>query len=509
MAPQSRNLLNLLKHCGTEGRFQRLKMIKTAFKQGSGYANTEQVGPFRSIEKDGRKGLVATSIRSRLKLSGLGLNSEKGCCVFWALPLETLSTRAGRPKHDMHLPDPESYPLLSDAIERDRLSDGRFKFAWHAGWHPQMYLRLERGLSIEPVDESWTQAVASTNHITLKQNCWYCFAVVWNRATNRYAIYANGVKIAANNAFPDPSGVTPAPLFDIEALYSGHPCFAMGDFLFYNHDLHELELRALAENGGIADTDETRRLKTTYEGESLPPFLYSPGNDWDCRWNLSLDEPEHLTRFYIQGNQGAPSITDEGLLIETPHIDQPMRYYKHDDINQVYLWTQERFEGDLYLKFEFKPLLHGGLSLLCLQSSGMQREDFMEDYPLRTTGSMAMVHLEDVRNYHWEFFREMNDTRNDRASHALLKNPWLHGLAFACQPNLIELDQWHTLEFLQEGERLRGAIDNLQIFDVRDSPNTNNGPILNCGRIALRCMIRSKILYRNLEVWNRSQFEEA
>ena len=60
------------------------------------------------------------------------------------------------------------------------------------------------------------------------------------------------------------------------------------------------------------------------------------------------------------------------------------------------------------------------------QASGMQREDFMKEYPLRTNGSMSTVHSEDVRNYHWEFFREMNDTRNDVCSHGCSeKVPWL------------------------------------------------------------------------------------
>ncbi len=483
-----------------------LSPVATFLTEADDFHNGGRFGPFRTIDCSGARGLLAESIRSRIELGGLGLSSEKGSVVFWALPLETLASRGERPKHDLHLLNPATYPLLADRDSQQSLGDGIFKFAWDGGWHPQMYFRMETGLMIEPIDGRWSQAVATTNHITLYERSWYCFALVWNRSENRYAVYANGVRIAINNAFPDPSGTITASDGSIDTLFSGHPCFAFRDFRFFDQDLDEAAISSLTESGGLADPEETKRLKRLCEGEGLEPFSFTPEADWSCRWQLSLREPEHLDRFYVQGNQQAPRIVEEGLLIETPYIDQPMRYYKHDDVNQVYLWTHERFQGDLYLKFQFKPLVHGGLSLLCLQASGMQREDFMADYPLRTSGSMATVHLEDVRNYHWEFFREMNDTRNDRASHGLIKNPWLHPLAFACLPGLIALKEWHSLEFLQEGSCLRGAIDGMELFNVTDSPTNNNGPILDCGRIALRCMIRSKILYRNLEIWNREKF---
>ena len=57
----------------------------------------------------------------------------------------------------------------------------------------------------------------------------------------------------------------------------------------------------------------------------------------------------------------------------------------------MYLWTKQSFEGDLYVEFDFKSIRPGGLALLMFQASGMQREDFMKEYPLRTNGSMSTV----------------------------------------------------------------------------------------------------------------------
>lgn len=140
-----------------------------------------------------------------------------------------------------------------------------------------------------------------------------------------------------------------------------------------------------------------------------------------------------------------------------------------------------------------------------LQANGMQREDFMADYPLRTTGSMGMVFGENVRNYHWEFFREMEDTRNDVASSALLKQPWQLPLAYYCLRERLALDEWHQVRFVQEGARLRGALDGELVFDVLDASFGLSGSYYTAGHIAIRCMIQTKNLYRNLKVWNRSR----
>jgi hypothetical protein len=70
----------------------------------------------------------------------------------------------------------------------------------------------------------------------------------------------------------------------------------------------------------------------------------------------------------------------------------------------------------------------------------MHREDFMADYPRRRTGSMRMVFGENVRNYHWEYYRHMNDTRHDMASSGLIKQPWQWPLAYQCLDRTLALD---------------------------------------------------------------------
>ncbi len=253
------------------------------------------------------------------------------------------------------------------------------------------------------------------------------------------------------------------------------------------------------------DTDFEEHLRYVYEGKDRKKFSWQAGDEWQPKLSLSLTQPADLDSFYVQGYTRAPKITEQGLVVETPNLPQsPANYEK-----QVYLWTWKTFEGDLYVEYEFKILRPGGLSLLMVQASGMNREDFMKDYPLRTTGNMRMVHQEDIRNYHWEYYREMNDVRNDIACGALAKNPYLYPLSFGCVDHLFEKDTWHKLQFLQRGDSLIGAIDGVVMVEAKDSALINNGAVYNYGHVAIRCMIRTKMMFRNLKIYNRNQAFEV
>jgi hypothetical protein len=60
---------------------------------------------------------------------------------------------------------------------------------------------------------------------------------------------------------------------------------------------------------------------------------------------------------------------------------------------------------------------------------------------------------------------------------------------------------------LQIDNKLVGAIDGVVMFDCTDDGFTNNGPVLDFGRIAIRCMLHSKMVFRNLKVYNKQRIE--
>ncbi len=120
---------------------------------------------------------------------------------------------------------------------------------------------------------------------------------------------------------------------------------------------------------------------------------------------------------------------------------------------------------------------------------------------------MNVVHKEDVRNYHWEFYRQMLSTRNDLVSHGSYKNPWLRPLSFQIENRQWDLDRWYRLTFVQEGARIRGAIDDVTVMDVNDTGFDNNGPIFRHGHLAFRAMMRTDMTIRNWEVHTRPDYK--
>jgi hypothetical protein len=169
----------------------------------------------------------------------------------------------------------------------------------------------------------------------------------------------------------------------------------------------------------------------------------------------------------------------------------------------MYLWSRKVFERDLYIACDFMPLRRGGLSILIPRASGMQGEDFMADYPPRTSGSMQTIHTSDVRLYHWEFFREMDDVRNEVPTHALVKWPWEIVLAGGVAGEPFRFGEWNRIEYLQVDDHIQGAVNGEIVLDGRDEPYSGKGPVLRHGRFALRCMIRTDIRLRNLVVRTR------
>jgi hypothetical protein len=336
------------------------------------------------------------------------------------------------------------------------------------------------------------------------------------------------------------------------SLFVGSTAFLVGDVTLEDTVIDATSLLgSYAAGGGDLNSALNRELRRRYAGEGNPrPPAFDP-SAWRLAADLSLCEPAHRDRLYVQGPTDAPKITPEGLRITTPlqrptlgvtpgwstaagnlgrkdpnadpltpsgFFDQygngvsdkvpterlapagTFRAGEPRDMEQVYVWLRDWFEGDIHVEYEFMPLRQEGLSLLMLQCAGMQREDFMVDDPLRTNGSMRTVCWENVRNYHWEYYRNILDCRRDLASHVLVKNPRSLPLAMGYQ-QLLRLHEWHRLVFHQDGGHLMGAIDDEVVIEAQDNPFFGQGPINNCGHIAIRCMIRSDLLVRNLKVW--------
>jgi len=461
---------------------------------------------FRILEKDGRAGLHCPSIRGRGLLPDHTLNEPRGSLSLWVMALDDLSPAAHHPHHAKSNPHFSKYVLLTDREYVPDTDAANFCLVWESYWHPVFYAKFAQGSHL---DNAWRKrgAEAMAGHFAFRRLTWYLVTVRWDTPAGLYEIFANGVRVAsADTTTPDLPRQTCGPV-----LYWGSPALVISEVHFFDVCLTPEEIRsAFRQQNPNPDPELQNHLEKIYEGRALPRLEWTPDKSWQPRLDLSLCQKDDYLNFFVQGSGTAVRCTDEGFRITTPGLEEfsnpPHSVRPGVDMTRMYLWTRQIFEGDLHVSFEFKVHAHGGLCLLMTQAAGMQGEDFLADYPLRVNGSMSVVCWEDVRNYHWEFFREMVDVPNQFVSHGCLKNPWFKPMSFQLENRRWEEDRWYRLDYLQEGARIRGAIDGLTVMDVTDNAYDNNGPILLNGRIAIRCMMRTDMTFRKLRVLNRPHF---
>lgn len=474
-----------------------MKPIKAYLTNPDDLIGLSCTGPMRRLLLNGRGGLQPLSIHTRLRLDEHTLNGDKGAATFWLLPTESLASTAAIPHIQEHHPGADTYVLLSDNETLGDWGGAHFAWVWSAAWYPQWWAKFYQG-GIYPDAYKPPQAAVTAGHFHFEAWHWYQIGLTWDKPANQYRLYANGILIATCNQFATQLEHQTCG----KSLYFGDPMFAFGELAFYDECPDAQAMDALYQKAApLPDLDLQTKIRRTFAGADPVAFEWKPDRDWTLQFDQPLNTPDALDHFYIQGYQEAPSVTPEGILVETRPVGPAAG---EEDQHQVYLWTLRSFEGDFALEFEFQPDLPNGLSLLMLQANGMHGEDFMADYPLRTTGSMKMVYGEAVRNYHWEFFRGMDDTRNDVASNALIKQPWQQPLAYHCGEAPLELGAWHKVQFVQEGNRLRGALNGVVVFDVTDGPGAFTGHHYTHGHLAIRCMIKTRNFYRNLRIWTRS-----
>ncbi|MBC7722812.1 MAG: DUF1961 family protein [Pedobacter sp.] len=458
-------------------------------------------GPARIISVDGRKGINLTSIHSVLELKVHNLKQQKGTVTIWVMPLEELSTFDNKPNFTKSNPNYNVYPFLSDCSNPLDFDKANFKLAWITRWHPSMIAQFGKGSFYEEAFNLPHKALISVSHFAFKKDKWYQLALSWNYKTDEYALFVNGIQVGRE----DQNRVLPMLRDTINtSLFLGNPTLCFSEINFYN-DVFSKNTAAAHYKAEVVKPDAKldKELAYTYAGVGRKKFNWKMDASWQQKMAISMTKPTDIDSFYVQGNPVKVAITKEGLLVETINKEYTGRLLD----SQVYVWSNRPFEGNLYVEYEFKTLRPGGLSLLMVQASGMDREDFMADYPLRTGGRMTTVYGEDVRNYHWEYYREMSDMRNDLENSALMKNPFLYPLSFGSLGTPVNHDVWHKLQFLQVGNKLVGAIDGTIMVEFTDDGFSNNGPVYDFGRIAIRCMLHSKLLFRNLKVYNQSKFK--
>lgn len=454
-----------------------------------------QEGPHRFVEVAGRRGYQPLSLKTKLSFPCDVQQGDRGTFTLWVSPLETLGVVPLLDYVTRRDPHWQRYALLSDGWPGNDPDRSVFAWYWQNNWHPQMIVKFKNGAAGNTAADFGVTPYVPVEHLPLRRGAWYQLVFTWDKPASRFRVYVNGI-LCATTGFPfrcDEAGGT---------LYLGNTAMVFASFEASGREMapHEVAARYAADPRP-KDAGVNEELSALFNVRPPEPLAWEPGPGWKKVYESALTGKKDFEGWRQQGCLQDPykltsfDITEEGLLLETPseiHTE-----------SRVYFWSPDIFEGDLAVEFDFKPERNTGLALLVLQASGMQREDFLDDHPPRTSGAMDTIITDRVRSYHWEFFRHAVDVRGDLATQILAKNPWLKPLAMSSLAPLAT-GEWHRLLFVQEGARLRGAIDGQLAFDVTDDALAHTGPVLDRGRIGLRLMYGTRMYFRNLRVWNRA-----
>lgn len=472
-------------------------------------------GSFRWIQHQGRTGIHATSVHSRIKISRHGINQKQGAVSLWAMALEEMNMQHSSSASETVKADPnrykqsephfQYYTLLSDQKEIRRYDKAHFALGWNSDFYPMLYTKFGIGSIYMDMYEPLYKPFLGAGHFHWLKEKWYQFLVTWDEEKGLYTLAVNGIVANRQNPYHPYSSKKEACG---KTLYLGNPRLVLSDLTFHDRFLNDSEIKnAFLSEGGKQNSEETQSTQSLFRVKKREKFKSFVTPEWKTHFEDPLSKKNSLSHFYIQGRSQHVQQTSEGIKIETPSKS----LWKGDtaftemvkkgyDPLQVYIWLTTPYEGDVSISYEFKPLKNGGLSLLMTNACGMQGENFLADHPKRTTGSMSVVCWENVRNYHWEYFREVRDARQDAASHVLMKNPWFHPLHYSCDPQLLKINQWHQISWEKKGNHVQGAIDGKTIFDFEDDSDPNHGASTSCGTIAIRCMIETSMLFRNLKI---------
>ena len=456
-------------------------------------------GPHRFVFVGGKAGYQPLGLNSCLRLPTAQHMENTGTVIMSVSPLESLGVVPELQYVASKEPHYHTYGLLSDIPQTNHIEDAIFAWYWQSNWHPQMVAKYKSGKAGGSAADFAVTPYVPVEHLPLIESKWYQLAFTWDKAASRFRIYVNGIL----------SGTTQYPFKCEQAnpsLYLGNSAMAFSDVEFYREELGGDEIAARYQGADMpksAAVDE--ELRSLFTVRPRAAVDWTPGDGWVSKYQRSLTKAGDFDGWRQQGCTSdryrlkAKEITPQGLLIETP-----------EEIaieTRVYFWSPDSFEGDLAVEYMFRPEKETGLALLVLQATGMHREDFITDHPPRTSGSMNTIITDNVRNYHWEYFRRAVDVRSDLGTQVLVKNPWLRPLAMSTLPP-VRVGEWHKLLFVQEGPRIRCGMDGKWVLDVVDEAFGHSGPVLNAGRIGLRLMYGSRMRFKDMRIWNKPRVRE-
>ena len=442
-------------------------------------------GPHRFVTIAGITGIHVKSLKTKAFIQTTALSSEQGSISLWMSPLEDIDK-----SHNIE--GSLIYPLISDTYPSGIVDSSHFSIYYQGSGYPRLIARFTNGSFWGQMDYGISPFVYAES-LPVKKGEWYHIAVNWDNKDESLKMFINGEMVGHNYS---------AKAFkkSLNKLYIGNPLMVISHLKIQEKLLSPKE---------IESEYRSKRPSTNQQADSIIQTLIHPVNkglvkqldsSWKKTYSCAFNKSSDLEGWTFQtGDKYRDKfnlkVTEKGLLWETPNII-------HTE-SRGYLWCPFQPEGDQCIEFEFQLLSPKGLALLIICASGTKGEDIILDQGLRKTGSMSDMNV-NYRNYHWEYVRRVEAMRTDVETQYVNKNPWAKSLFVGCTDRL-EQNRWIKIRFMKTGKKLTGYLDGKLIFEVEDNAFDNNGPVFNSGRIVLRQMYATSMMYRNFEIYQKNE----
>jgi hypothetical protein len=330
--------------------------------------------------------------------------------------------------------------------------------------------------------------------LPLRKGQWYHFSITWDKTKETLAMYINGELVGHNYSAKHFKPTR-------NKIYIGNPLMVLSKLKVQSESLSKEEIRnEYLAMRPATNQESDNAIRQIVNPQNKPNFNFTRDNTWEKIYECGFTKKSDLDAWTFQTgdkfrDQFKLNITDKGLYWETPSLVEIE--------TRGYLWCPAKVEGDQWIEFEFQLVSPKGLALLIMCASGMQGEDVIDDQGLRKTGTMGDMNC-NYRNYHWEYVRRVEAMRTDVETQYVNKNPWGKSLYVGCVPRL-EQNRWIKIRYIKIGNKIYGSFDGKTVFEVEDNAYDNNGPVLNSGRVVLRQMYNTAMLYRNFVIYQKKK----
>jgi hypothetical protein len=314
----------------------------------------------------------------------------------------------------------------------------------------------------------------------------YCIQFVWNASARRAELFINGVPTREPGArFAEPwkpegtafRATAPASHLGVAGLRT------------WPRELSDEELAAAVPEWLRGEHAERLR--------DFPP-PQDPLDGDALKGELLLRNPfetaSDLEGWELEG-PATMALHDGRLKITSDRPDAAPPEHGHS-----VLWTDRPFPGNFVAEWEVELLSSPGLLIVFFAAEGLNGKDIFDPSLRRRSGAFGQYISGDTRSYHISYYSNPAHEPG-RTTSNLRKNPGILMLDQGPVGIFAGSQERHKIQLIHLDGEIQLSVDGRIAVRYSDTETERHGPPYTGGRIGLRQMQWTRVLYNDFRVW--------